>query len=260
MFKRYTNPNTPELWDKIWKPTSKESDLYNIKRNEVSICWKKMEQTVLKEFGSFKGLNVLEIGSGGGTRGLLFALRGSNVTVLDYSKKALIRAKEFYKRQGITVKTIHADALHLPKNLHNKFDVSLSFGLIEHFENKTRTKMMQAHKDVLKKNGMTFISVPNKWNPPYRIYKAVFEAIGKWQFGLEIPYSRKELLERAKACELHNTRVIGGSFISSFDYINPLKYIKYALGIKKNIKHIKREIPSCLDDTLSYGIILIGKK
>ena len=226
--------NTPELWDTLWDPVSKEEDIFNLKKEESSIRWRRIEKEVLKKFGSFKGLKVIELGAGGGTNALLFALRGSEVYVLDYSSKALKRSQEFFSRHDIKSNMIMQDALNLDKNLFGKFDVSMSFGLAEHFTGKNRIQIIKSHFDVLNNKGVSFISVPNKWNIPYRIHKSIFEIIGIWRVGEEYPFSRKELklisLKLGK-----NINFIGSSFISSLNYINPFQIIRKK-QIKKNFE------------------------
>ena len=260
MLKKYTAPNSPELWDKVWRPTSVEQDQYNLRLTELDIVWEKISKEIEKHFGSFENLVVIEVGSGGGTTGLLFGRKGSKVTVLDYSTKALERAQEFYKRHNIEVNTIYADALNLPKNTLNQYDVSLSFGLAEHFENEERINIIKSHKEVLKSSGITFISVPNKWCPPYRIFKFVFEFIGKWKFGLEVPFLRKELIKISNNCGFKNPKVFGSSFYASFGFVNPMKLVKHLLKTKKDIRKLKRPKETFLDDSLGYAIILKAEK
>ena len=132
--------NTPGLWDKFWKPSSVEEDLFSVKKEENSVRWRKIEKGILKKFGSFNKLKVIEIGAGSGTNALLFALRGADVSVLDYSKKALERSEIFFQRHKVNVKLIFQNALKLKESTKNKFDVSLSFGLAEHFQGKERKK------------------------------------------------------------------------------------------------------------------------
>lgn len=252
--------NTPELWDSLWSTISIEEDRFNLKREESSIRWKRIEKYILKRFGSFKNLEVIEIGSGGGTNALLFALRGSNVSVLDYSEKALERAKVFFERNGVKTKLILQDALNLKKSLISKFDVSMSFGLAEHFKDKKRTQMIKSHFDLLKDKGVTLISVPNKWNLPYRIQKAIFEAIGFWKVGEEYPFSRSELKKISESLN-KNSNFLGDSLITSTNFVNPLRLLrKMNKRNKFDLKKIKEERGTFLDEYLSYALVLIGTK
>ena len=53
--------NTPELWSNIWKEVSIEEDLFNLKREENSIRWQRIESIILLEFSSFRNLKVIEL-------------------------------------------------------------------------------------------------------------------------------------------------------------------------------------------------------
>lgn len=246
--------NTPELWDSLWKPTSLEEDIFNLKREEASLRWKKLEKEVMHHFCSFKGLKVIELGSGGGTNALLFALRGSEVYVLDYSKKALERSKQFFDRNNAKVKLILNDALNLDKKLMGKFDVSMSFGLAEHFRGKDRINIIKSHFDVLNNKGITFISVPNKLNPPYRLHKLIMETVKVWKVGEEYPFSVTEFKKILSKIGKKG-KFFGDSFIHSLNFINPIKLIK-----KKDFKaRIKSQKTSPLDDALSYSLVLVGR-
>lgn len=91
--------NTPKLWDKVWEQTPTQAeDQYNLRHEENSIRWQRIEKTILQKFGSFKNLRVIEVGAGAGTNAALFAKQGAKVTILDYSEGALARSREFFNR------------------------------------------------------------------------------------------------------------------------------------------------------------------
>lgn len=106
--------NTPEMWDQVWKSnSSNKRDIFDLVKEENCIRWQRIEKIVLKEFGNFNTLKVIEIGAGAGTNAALMAKRGAKVTILDYSENALIRAHEFFERNGLTAEYIKQDALKL---------------------------------------------------------------------------------------------------------------------------------------------------
>ena len=186
--------NTPELWDTIWEGNITPEDCQRILRQEeYTVRWKNIKRIVEDRVRTFNNLKVLEIGAGLGTYSALMAKKGADVAVLDYSEKALSRASEFSANNGVSVEPIYADALHLPLTQLNKYDISMSFGTAEHFTGEDRKQIVKTHFDVLKKEGVTFISVPNKFNLPYRLYKFVCETTGRWLVGEEYPFSRNEL-------------------------------------------------------------------
>lgn len=256
--------NTTQVWDLLWsKCSSAKRDIFVLLTEENGIRWKRIEKIILSEFGKFQGLGIIEIGAGQGTNAALMAKRGATVTVLDYSEQAIKRAKEFFSANGLSANFLKLDALSLPPNLLGKFDISMSFGLAEHFKGFDRIRINRAHFDLLRKGGIAFISVPNRNNLPYRISKFIEESTGKWPFGEEIPYSRGEL--RSVCHQLGITRYMffGDSFLKSFKRISyPSRVMGRVFGRNPPTKMhiIKEEIPSFLDAYLSYALVLCAKK
>lgn len=255
--------NTTQLWDDLWeKDTSLEEDTFNLAQEEKSIRWQRLEEIVRKNFPSFENLQVIEIGAGAGTNAALLAKRGARVTVLDYSANALKASQKFFARNGLVAEFIQQDALSLPADFLNKYNISMSFGLTEHFTGLNRLKINKAHFDVLKPGGLAFISVPNKFNPPYRIYKFITEHIGQWHVGEEHPYSRSEFRRVCEQIGVTEYSFFGDSLARSFNFLNPVKAARKLLKLRKNldIKKIKAESGSRLDQYFSYALVLAGKK
>lgn len=257
--------NTTELWNKYWEksPRSTEADKFNHILLENSIIWQRMESVILSNFGSFQGLKVLEIGSGVGSVSALFAQRGAAVTLMDYSEHALNMSKDYFERNSLTANIILQDALKIPPDLHNQFDVSLSFGLTEHFLGADRIAINQAHFDVINNTGMTFILVPNKHNPPYRLCKFIAELFRFWKVGEEYPYSRKELKKICRTIGVSEFFFMGDSLARSFSFwLNPVRYIKsfFKIAPLYDIARIRKQKGCFLDKYFSYGLCLCGKK
>jgi 2-polyprenyl-3-methyl-5-hydroxy-6-metoxy-1,4-benzoquinol methylase len=253
--------NKPELWDKIWQDgASAQKDKFNLLKEGNSIRWMRIKKILLNEFNSFKNLKVIEIGAGAGTYGALMAKMGANVTILDYSERALQRAKQFFSTNNLSAEFVKQNALSLPIKYLNQYDVSMSFGLAEHFKGKSRIKINKAHFDVLKKNGIAFISVPNKYNLPYRVFKFAAELSSLWRVGEEYPYSRKEFAQICAQIGIKKYSFIGDSFYASFKFINPVHAIAKKIGKKDKFKNIKIEKGCFLDQYISYALVLYGKK
>ena len=256
--------NTPKLWDNLWETDiSEEEDRFALAKEEKSIRWERIENVVLKEFGSFKDLNILEIGAGAGTNSVLMAKKGARVTILDYSEQALQRSQELFRRNQLNAEFTFQDALALPNELLNKYDVSMSFGLTEHFLGADRVNINKAHFQVLREGGISFISVPNKYNLPYRISKYFSQLLGRWKVGMEIPYSRRELRNICQEIGVTEISFFGDSLISSMQFVSPIRIIKKLLKIKEppgNIQSIPKEKGTFLDAYLSYAIVFVGKR
>jgi 2-polyprenyl-3-methyl-5-hydroxy-6-metoxy-1,4-benzoquinol methylase len=88
---------------------------------------------ILRQDGILKG-EILEVGSGRGTISSYFAHDGFNCHLLDSSPDALKTARSIFAQNNhqATYSVGDADQLPFPEN---QFDVVLSIGLLEHFDN-----------------------------------------------------------------------------------------------------------------------------
>jgi 2-polyprenyl-3-methyl-5-hydroxy-6-metoxy-1,4-benzoquinol methylase len=254
--------NIPALWDKIWTSASIERTIFLLAKEENSIRWQRIKSIVLQEFGSFNKLRTIELGAGMATYSALMAARGAKVTIVDYSDEALKKARIFFKRLNLPARFIKQNALSLTKALFNKYDISMSFGLNEHFAGVERLKVNKAHFDVLRSGGLTFISVPNKYNPFYRLSKFFSQQANVWIFGEEYPYSRDEFKSIFKRLKIRKCNFLGDSFFNSFKAIVPRRLVKRLFKINRNItcSIIKKEHGTFLDEYLGAVLVAYGKK
>ncbi len=250
--------NTPKLWDTIWVPSLDKEEKFRLEVEKKSIQWKRIKEKVLNEFGSFKNLKSIEIGAGQGNYSLLFALEGAKVTVLDYSPKAIESSKRFFKKNKMKANFIQMDALNLDKRLLSKFNVSMSFGTAEHFSGEKRIKFIKSHFDILKKDGITFISVPNKWDFRYRVWKFLSESFNRWKFGEEYPFSIREFKKIGK--EIGKKFEFIGAYLFNTPFLFLLRIKKLFRIEYYNTKNIKQQIGTVFDKYFSQFIVAVGKK
>ena len=105
-----------------------------------------------------EGLNVLDIGCGGGLISEPIARLGANVTGIDASEKNIIIAKLHSKKNGLKINYLHAS----PENLEyiEKFDIILNLEIVEHVNN-VNLYIKSCYK-LLKKNGLMFTATLNR--------------------------------------------------------------------------------------------------
>ena len=105
-----------------------------------------------------KGLNILDIGCGGGLISEPLARLGANVTGIDASEKNINVAKLHSKKNGLEINYLKAS----PENLNNfeKFDLILNLEIVEHVEN-VNLYIKSCYK-LLKKNGLMFTATLNR--------------------------------------------------------------------------------------------------
>ena len=206
----------PELWDRLWRdalPEAKDDAL--LAREYRSPRWVLVVDRLESAFGSIRGLQTIELGSGRGDISALLAERGAEVTLFDQSVAALDQARRRFDRLGLRARYDCGDVLQALDPWRGRYDVALSLGVIEHFRGDERTRVIRAHYDVLKEGGMAIISVPNAWCLPYRLWKLYLELRRWWPYGMELPYGKRELLRRAKAAGFTQTEAVSVGFWQS---------------------------------------------
>jgi SAM-dependent methyltransferase len=213
-------------------------------------------------FGGFEGLRVIELGAGAGTNAALMARRGADVTVLDYSERALDRARELFAANVVTARWISGDALLFPHTLRGQFDVAMSFGLNEHFTGRARVLIFSAHLDALAPGGIAFISVPNAHNLPYRAFKWLAETTRRWRLGVEVPFERAELEAICSSLGVRDFEFFGDAFLTSLRFINPWTYLHKRDRVRRDLDcpRVPQERASPLDDRFGYATVLVIKK
>ncbi len=267
---RKQEKNSPELWDGIWseKSIDHKEILYTVLQEKRGSIWEQLRNTLVKKYGSLQALRVIELGAGAGTYSILMAQEGAEITILDYSSNAIARSKDFLKKLNIEAEFILGDALTLDDTLKKNYDISMSFGLAEHFQHDERLRIIQSHFDLLRENGSTFISVPNKHCLPYRMWKTRRELQGNWPYGEEYPFSRHEFRKICHHLGVKKYCFMGSSFLSSLDFILP--FSTWSNSLKKRIwpatydpfnpEKIKVGKKSFLDQYVGYALILSAEK
>lgn len=181
------------------------------------------------------GCSTIEIGSGLGKMSFFPALQGADVHLLDSSSAALKTAEHFYRDCRLVVAAHACDALSLSDNMKNRFDISLSLGVNEHFSGDARQAIFKAHFDVLKQGGRTVIAVPNRYCVSYRIAMWMWKLTGRWPKGLyEYGFSRSELIRRMHEAGFDHIEVFSGTYaMDDFHYyiIGNLKAVLRKVGV-----------------------------
>ena len=104
------------------------------------------------------GLNVLDIGCGGGLVSEPLARLGAKVTGIDASQKNINVAKIHSKKSGLNINYLNASPESL--NEFEKFDVILNLEIVEHVDNVNL--YIKACNKLLKKKGIMFTATINR--------------------------------------------------------------------------------------------------
>ena len=118
----------------------------------------KKEYRIPKDkFNFLQGLNILDIGCGGGLISEPLARLGANVTGIDASEKNINVAKLHSKKSGLDIKYLNISPEKL--DAFEKFDVILNLEIVEHVDNVNL--YIQSCFKLLKKRGIMFTATLN---------------------------------------------------------------------------------------------------
>ena len=122
-----------------------------------------------------KGINLLDIGCGGGLLSEPMCRLGANVTGIDASDKNIEIAKIHAKKNNLNINYICTS----PEKIEKKnFDVILNMEIVEHVENINL--FLESSSNLLKKNGLMFVATINKTLKSYLFAIVGAEYILRW--------------------------------------------------------------------------------
>ncbi|MBI4716280.1 MAG: methyltransferase domain-containing protein [Planctomycetes bacterium] len=245
--------NTVALWDRVWRQVPPDTkDDARLAREYRSPRWRLIVDTLQRTFGGLRGLRTIELGCGRGDLSVLLAEQGAEVTLLDRSETVLDQARRRFERLGLSAACTASDLLQPPADGDARFDVALSIGVLEHFQRDDRTLALRSHLNWLRPGGMAIVSVPNAHCVSYRAWKWHLEQRGWWPYGVEIPFSRTELQQRATDAGFAESHVHGLGFWHSIgDH-----WIKHLRGRGPDWAHRR----SWLDDRFGLVLLLMARR
>jgi len=154
-----------------WDPEGKFKPLH--KFNPIRIKYIKeniINNFKLKnKFRPLSGINILDIGCGGGLLSEPMSKMGANVTGIDASDKNIKIAKLHSKKNKLKINYLCSSPEKL--KITKKFDVILNMEIVEHVEDIDF--FLKSCSKLLKKNGLMFVATINKTLKSY-----IFAIIG----------------------------------------------------------------------------------
>jgi len=107
-----------------------------------------------------KERRILEIGCAGSQWLPYFAKEfGFRVSGLDYSERGCQQARKILANEGVEGEVVCCDFFSPPQSMLKAFDVVVSFGVVEHFENTAGS--LSAFSEFLKAGGLIVTNIPN---------------------------------------------------------------------------------------------------
>ena len=167
-----------KIAEEWWNPNGKFKPLHNF--NPIRI--KYIKENIIKDFNikssekPLKGVNLLDIGCGGGLLSEPMCKLGANVIGIDASIKNIKVAKFHAKKNKLKINYKVASPEKLKTKI--KFDVILNMEIVEHVENIDF--FINESAKLLKKNGIMFVATLNKTLKSYAFAIIGAEYILKW--------------------------------------------------------------------------------
>jgi len=122
------------------------------------------------------GINILDIGCGGGLLSEPMSRMGANVTGIDASEKNIKIAKLHSKKNKLKINYLCSSPEKL--KIKSKFDVILNMEIVEHVEDIDF--FLKSCSKLLKKNGLMFVATINKTLKSYVFAIVGAEYVLRW--------------------------------------------------------------------------------
>ena len=154
-----------------WDPEGKFKPLHKFNPTRI----KYIKENIINNFKlknklrPLSGINILDIGCGGGLLSEPMSRMGANVTGIDASDKNIKIAKLHSKKNKLKINYLCSSPEKL--KITKKFDVILNMEIVEHVEDIDF--FLKSCSKLLKKNGLMFVATINKTLKSY-----IFAIIG----------------------------------------------------------------------------------
>lgn len=148
-------------------------------------------------------ISLLELGCGTGTMSLKIAQQvpTRRVALVDSNNAMLDIARRTFDESGLPaeVKLLNTDVMSQPGQ--EQYDLVHSGGLIEHFSDADRQRLLQIHAQHTKPGGycIIFVPIPSR---SYRLVRSVRENLGVWMYTDEVPLPAAQVAREVEAAGL----------------------------------------------------------
>jgi len=167
-----------EMANEWWDPEGKFKPLH--KFNPIRI--KYIKENIINNFElnnkskPLSGINILDIGCGGGLLSEPMSRMGANVTGIDASDKNIKIAKLHSKKNKLNINYLCSSPEKL--KITKKFDVILNMEIVEHVNDVDF--FLKSCSKLLKKNGLMFVATINKTLKSYIFAIVGAEYVLRW--------------------------------------------------------------------------------
>jgi len=213
--------------DEWWDPQGKFKPLH--KFNPIRI--KYIKENIIDQFKirnkakPLSGINILDIGCGGGLLSEPMCRLGANITGIDASTKNIKIAKLHANKNGLKINYICSSPEKL--KISKKFDVILNMEIVEHVDDISF--FLKSCSKLLKKNGLMFVATINKTLKSYIFAIVGAEYVLRW-----LPIGTHEWEKFVKPQELKEILTKNNLSLKKFDGMH-FNIIKDEWSITKDL-------------------------
>ena len=161
-----------------WDPEGKFKPLHKFNPTRIKYIKENIINNfkLKNKFRPLSGINILDIGCGGGLLCEPMSKMGANVTGIDASEKNIKIAKLHSKKNKLKINYLCSSPEKL--KITKKFDVILNMEIVEHVEDIDF--FLKSCSKLLKKNGLMFVATINKTLKSYIFAIVGAEYVLRW--------------------------------------------------------------------------------
>jgi len=235
MNEMYQANNISNIWDSV--SIHYEFDNYwKLPENHANMKY------LLDFAGNVEGKKIIEMGCGSGFTSIALSQRGADVTLLDISSVALEKAVEQFHVMNVTTPQIYlGDALQseIPSNI---YDIAWNGGVIEHFYDEGKKKLILEMYRIVKPGGKVIILVPNSWCWLFQIIQTVQKWRKTWPYGFEDDMSPLRLERMCNEIGFKSVTAFSFNPILAWRWIPKMSKILELIGLETIERHSQRSI------------------
>ena len=167
-----------KMADEWWDPEGKFKPLHKFNPTRIKYIKENIIHNfkLKNKFRPLSGINILDIGCGGGLLSEPMSRMGANVTGIDASDKNIKIAKLHSKKNKLKINYLCSSPEKL--KISKKFDVILNMEIVEHVEDVDF--FLKSCSKLLKKNGLMFVATINKTLKSYVFAIVGAEYVLRW--------------------------------------------------------------------------------
>lgn len=184
-----------DYWDNSWTAKKIPSSAKPDKKGLENYITKVFHRYFIKSLEGIetKDKRLLEIGCARSIWLPYFSKEfGFKIEGIDYSENGCEQSREILVNEGVEGNITCSDFFNPPKDMLGKYDVVVSFGVAEHFEDTA--KCIKAFSEFLKPGGIIITEIPNLAGLMGTIQKKV----GPLIYNIHVPLDRFDLVNAHK--------------------------------------------------------------